>query len=72
MKKQLIGLMFCILFVACSSSVLAGQGTTAPFQISTESFMLNGKASVISCAELHFAVIFTNKKINTRPLDGIN
>jgi hypothetical protein len=52
MKKQLIGLIFCILSASYSPSLFARQETVAPFKISTESFVLNSKAYVIRCGEL--------------------
>lgn len=57
MKKQLVGLFFFILSAFYFQSVLAQQETSAPFKISTASFILNGKPYVIRCGELHFARI---------------
>jgi beta-galactosidase len=57
MKKQLIGLLFLILSASYFQAAFAQQEADAPFKISTESFVLNGKPYVIRCGELHFARI---------------
>ncbi|QNK61726.1 beta-galactosidase [Pedobacter sp. PAMC26386] len=57
MKKHLIGLLLLILSILHFQSAFAQQETEAPFKISTESFILNGKPYIIRCGELHFARI---------------